>query len=57
MWSYNGVTDVENTTASYSAQAYPYFPAIPSIATGRSLTYLPAATGKLCWRLEAKYIP
>lgn len=57
VWSYNGVTSTEITTASYSAQPFPYFPAIPIIGSGRSLTYLPAATGKLFWRLEAEYIP
>lgn len=57
VWSYNGVTSTEITTASYSAQPFPNFPAIPLIGTGRSLTYLPAATGKLFWRLEAEYIP
>ena len=57
VWSFDGVTSTENTTASYSAQPFPYVPAIPLIGSGRSLTYLPAATGKLFWRLEAEYIP
>ena len=57
VWSYNGVMSTEITTAYCSTQPCPCFPVIPIIGTGRSLTYLPAAAGKLFWRLEADYIP